>query len=57
MSQTINLNWQNYDQMIAAFNHYMTYNSVRGFFRIDIHDINELPLDSAISVTEIAERF
>lgn len=57
MQKVVPLSWSCYNDMINAFNHYMTYNSVRGFFRIDVFDINESPLDPTISVTEISERF
>lgn len=57
MAQSISLNWSAYSEMISAFSHYMTYNCVRGYFRIDIADINEIPIDPSMNITEIADRF
>lgn len=57
MQRVVSLNWPTYADMIGAFHHYMTYNSVRGFYRIDINDINETPLDPSLPVSEFADRF
>jgi len=42
-----------YSAAVVNFCKYMKLSAIRGYFRIDINDVSEVPLDTSVDIVEL----